>query len=180
MTPRPPVRALALAAVLAIAGAASIVAPVGGVWGTVLVVLGVVLLGFALALGVLAFAAPRRQQVVIRVDDEGYRVDAPGGVRQQGDWAAVTRVTATPGRLTLHRGDDRRRARDGEHGSKGQRAHGRAWGHHELIGSHAARVGFEPTEGLPSAAFKAAALGHYAISPEWDHPNQGRRTSPLG
>ena len=108
MTPRPPVRALALAAVLAIAGAASIVAPVGGVWGTVLVVLGVVLLGFALALGVLAFAAPRRQQVVIRVDDEGYRVDAPGGVRQQGDWAAVTRVTATPGRLTLHRGDHER------------------------------------------------------------------------
>lgn len=107
MTPRPPVRALALAAVLAIAGAASIVAPLGGVGGAILVVFGAVLLVCALALGLLAFAAPRRQQVVIRVDDEGYRVDAPGGVRQ-GDWAAVTRVTATPGRLTLHRGDHER------------------------------------------------------------------------
>ena len=29
----------------------------------------------------------------------------------------------------------------------------------------AARVGFEPTESCPSAAFKAAALVHYAISP---------------
>ncbi len=107
MTPRPPVRALALAAALAIAGAVSIVVPLGGAVGTILVVVGVVLLMGALVLGALAFAVPRRQQVVIRVDDEGYRVDASGGVRQ-GDWASVTRVTASAGRLTLHRGENER------------------------------------------------------------------------
>ena len=32
-------------------------------------------------------------------------------------------------------------------------------------GRHAARVGFEPTERFHSAAFKAAALVHYATSP---------------
>jgi len=107
MTPRPPVRALALAAVLAIAGAVLIVVPVGGVGGIVLTVAGAVLLVCALALGLVAFAVPRRQKVVIRVDDEGYRVEAPGGVRQ-GEWSAVTRVTASPGRLTLHQGERER------------------------------------------------------------------------
>ena len=51
-------------------------------------------------------------------------------------------------------------------------------------GLHAARVGFEPTEGFPSAAFKAAALVHYATSPESPdslmHPARVPARRPVG
>ncbi|MFT3876603.1 MAG: hypothetical protein QM708_09305 [Propioniciclava sp.] len=107
MTPRPPVRALALAAVFAIGGAALIVAPTPGVWRTIFAILGGLVLLVAVLLGLLAFAMPRRQRVTVSLDDAGYRVDGPSGVRV-GTWASVTRVTAVPGRLTLHQGDNER------------------------------------------------------------------------
>lgn len=53
---------------------------------------------------------------------------------------------------------------EGHQGSKSKRPYGRAWSQH-VATLHAARVGFEPTERCRSAAFKAAALVHYATSP---------------
>lgn len=107
MMPRPPVRALAVAALLTIAGAAITVTRGAGAWGTVLLVVGIVLILGGVALALLAFAAPRGQRVVVLLDEEGYRVDGPAGVRI-GKWATITRVTATPGRLTLYQGDRER------------------------------------------------------------------------
>ena len=54
-----------------------------------------------------AFAASRRQQVVVELDEAGYRVDSPAGVRA-GTWKDATRVTTAPGRITLHQGADER------------------------------------------------------------------------
>lgn len=105
--PRPPVRAFAVAAVLALLGAGAVVVPVTGVAQTVLVVVGIVLLVLAALLLVLAFTSSRRQKVTVHLDESGYRVDSPSGVRL-GAWADVTRVTTAPGRITLHQGDDER------------------------------------------------------------------------
>ena len=105
--PRPPVRAFAVAAVLALLGAGAVVVPVTGVAQTVLVVVGIVLLVLAALLLVLAFTSSRRQKVTVHLDESGYRVDSPSGVRL-GAWADVRRVTTAPGRITLHQGDDER------------------------------------------------------------------------
>ena len=107
ITSRPPVRAFAVAAALAILGAVVAVLPVPGLWQTLLIILGLVLIVGAVGLVVAALTASRRQRVLVELGDSGYRVDGPGGVRS-GQWADVTRVTASPGRITLHQGDDER------------------------------------------------------------------------
>ncbi len=60
-----------------------------------------------IVLVVAALSATRRQRVLVELGEQGYRVDAPDGVRT-GKWADVKRVTAAPGRITLHQGDDER------------------------------------------------------------------------
>ncbi len=107
IVPRPPVRAFALAAVLAVVGAALVVVPADGAPRIILVVLGIVLFVAAALLVGLAWAASRRQRVTIELDADGYRVDAPTGMRV-GTWKDVTRVTTAPGRLTLHQGEAER------------------------------------------------------------------------
>lgn len=81
--------------------------PATGGWRTLLIVVGIVLIVGAAALILAALAAARRQQVTVSLDEDGYRVDGAGGVRQ-GQWSDVTRVTASTGRITLHQGDDER------------------------------------------------------------------------
>lgn len=107
IVPRPSVRAFAVAAALALACVALLLVPTDGVLRTVLVVGGIVLLALAGALIGLAVATARRQRVTISLDEAGYRVDSPAGVRG-GTWKDVTRVTAGPGRITLHQGDAER------------------------------------------------------------------------
>ena len=107
ITPRPPVRAFAVAALLAAGGAVVAVLPVEGALRVAVIVLGVLLIVAAAALLGAAFAASRRQQVVVELDEAGYRVDSPAGVRT-GSWKDVTRVTTAPGRITLHQGADER------------------------------------------------------------------------
>ena len=105
--PRPPVRAFAVAAVLALVGAGVAVIPAPGLWQTLLIICGLVLIVGAIVLVVAALSAARRQRVMVELGEQGYRVDAPDGVRT-GTWADVKRVTAAPGRITLHQGDDER------------------------------------------------------------------------
>lgn len=107
IVPRLPVRAFALAAVLALVAAGLVVVPLDGVLRTVLVVVAVVLFVLAALVVGLAFAASRRQRVTVNLDEDGYRVDTPAGVRL-GTWKDVTRVTTAPGRITLHQGEEER------------------------------------------------------------------------
>ena len=104
---RPPVRAFAVAAVLALAGAGVAVVPASGMWQALLIICGLVLIVGGTVLVVAALSATRRQRVLVELGEQGYRVDAPDGVRT-GKWADVKRVTAAPGRITLHQGDDER------------------------------------------------------------------------
>ena len=105
--PRPPARAFVLAAALSVTGAVLAVLPLEGALRWVLVVLGILLIAAAGLLMGLAVASMRRQRVVVVLDDDGFRVDSPTGVRS-GAWAEVTRVTAAPGRITLHQGETER------------------------------------------------------------------------
>ncbi len=105
--PRPPVRAFALSAILALLGAAVIVLSAEYGWPVGVLALGVVVLVLSVALVVLAFVARSRMAVTVEITDDGYVVREPGGVRE-GRWADVTKVTEAPGRLTFHSGDDRR------------------------------------------------------------------------
>lgn len=105
--PRPPVRAFAVAAVLALAGAGVAVIPAPGLGQTLLIILGLLCIVGAVALVVAAVTAARRQRVVVELGETGYKVDGPSGI-STGTWTDVTRVTASPGRITLHQGDDER------------------------------------------------------------------------
>lgn len=107
ITSRPPVRAFAVAAALAVVGAIVAVIPAPAQWQTLLIILGLVFIVGAVVLVVAALTASRRQRVLVALTRSGYRVDGPSGVRT-GTWEDVTRVTASPGRITLHQGDDAR------------------------------------------------------------------------
>ena len=107
IVPRPPVRAFALAAVLALAGAGALIITSEGWLRPMLIVVGIALVVLAVLLLALALAGVRRQRVTVHLDAAGYRVASPAGVRS-GAWADVTRVTTTPGRITLHQGDAER------------------------------------------------------------------------
>lgn len=104
MKPRPPVRAFALAALLVVLGAALAVLPDALHWPVALIVLGVVLIVAGLGLLWVAVNAMRTMRVRVVLDDQGFRVEGPGEPRQ-GSWTDITRVTRSPGRITLHRRD---------------------------------------------------------------------------
>lgn len=107
LRPSPAIRAFGLAAALALAGAALTVGASAWGWPLAWGVVGLVVIVLALVLVALAWAAARRQQVTVELDDDGYRIAEPGGERA-GAWAEVTRMTGAPGRLTLHHGDNER------------------------------------------------------------------------
>lgn len=106
--PRPAVRAFAIAAVLALLGALVLAGDSLWGWGVVAVVVAVVLVVAAVALVGLAIAAAARQGVTVELDDDGFRVRPLSGTEHSGRWSEVSRVTAAPGRLTLHSGDEKR------------------------------------------------------------------------
>lgn len=105
--PRPAVRAFAVAAVLALAGAGLAVAANALAWHGAVVVVGVLLVVAALALIVAAVRAPASQEVRVEFDADGFRIVGPTDTHE-GAWGDVTRVTEAPGRLTFHLGADKR------------------------------------------------------------------------
>ncbi len=107
ITPRLPVRAFGLAALLALVGAGLGVAGEWAGWPVFWPVLGAVLMVAGFALLAWAYVAARRQRVTIHLADDGYRIVEPTGERA-GTWAQVSRLTGAPGVLTLHLGDDER------------------------------------------------------------------------
>ena len=109
ITPRPPVRALVIAAVASLVGAVLLVLALGNDWHPVAVILSALLLAAGLLLAVAAFIAPSRQAVTLTIDDDGYRVNG-GGKESSGQWADVSRLTqsADGSRLTIHHGPERR------------------------------------------------------------------------
>ena len=107
LTPPLPLRAFAVAAGLALVGAALIVAAsAAGLSGAVAVV-GWVLLAGAVALLVASALSWRRMRVSVELTDDGYRITGPDA-EQQGRWADVTKVTQSPTSLTLHHGPEQR------------------------------------------------------------------------
>ena len=108
ISPRPAVRAFAIAAVAVLAGAFLLVGSSAWAWGTIGVVAGIVIMVGGVALALAAIVAARRQRVVVTLNAEGFLVVTPQSEPHSGTWASVTRVTAAPGRLTLHQGGERR------------------------------------------------------------------------
>lgn len=106
LSPRPPVRAVAIAAGVALLGVLLVVAPGLFGWSAYLIVSGVLLLIVSVVLGVVAFGVNARMRVRVTMDDEGYAITGPT-LPQRGRWTDVTRVTQAPGRLVLHE-DERR------------------------------------------------------------------------
>ncbi len=106
--PRPPVRALAIAAVATLVGAVVLVLSVSLGWPVIVGVLAVLLLLGGAALAGAALWAMRRHVVALTLDEEGYHV-AGAGQRHQGQWADVTRVAQNQAgdRLVIHQGQAR-------------------------------------------------------------------------
>lgn len=109
LVPRPPLRAYALAGLIAAAGALLSVMAAASGWGVGLVVLGLAVLVAGVALLGVAAAAAARMRVRVALTEAGYHVTGPGGERS-GTWADVQRITlaADGNRLTLHHAADRR------------------------------------------------------------------------
>ncbi|MFT4215808.1 MAG: hypothetical protein QM619_01290 [Micropruina sp.] len=107
LTPPLPLRAVALAAVLAIVGAVLIVLTSALDLLAALAVVGWLLLAGAVALLVVAAMSWRRMRVVVEFTDGGYRINGPES-HEEGSWADVTKVTQAPTSLTIHHGPDRR------------------------------------------------------------------------
>ena len=106
--PRPAVRAFGLAAVGFLLGAVAVVGGSAWGWGVPGTAVGAALMVAGLALAALAVTSARRQAVTVTFDADGFRVQDPSGREHVGTWASVNRVTAAPGRITLHEGDERR------------------------------------------------------------------------
>ncbi|MDQ7991783.1 MAG: hypothetical protein AAGC63_02040 [Propionicimonas sp.] len=107
LRPRPPLRAFAVAAGLALAGIGLFAAPDLFGWPEILrgVGVAVVLLGLVfLALGVVAM---RRMRVEVVLDPQGYRVVGPSGT-QSGTWQGVVRVARANQQVILDGGDGTR------------------------------------------------------------------------
>lgn len=106
MKPRPPVRAFAIAAVLAVVGAVLMLAGDMLKWGTVGLVIGLTVIGLGVVLGLAGVGAMMRMRVTVELDDEGFTVLGPEGERS-GAWSDVLRVTqSTSGRkITFHNRD---------------------------------------------------------------------------
>ena len=109
ITPRPPIRALVIAAVTSLVGAVLLVVALASSWHVAVAVVGGLLLAGGLALAVAALLTPSRLAVTVTLDDDGYRVTGSGG-EQVGAWDDVTRVTQSDdgAHVTIHHGEDRR------------------------------------------------------------------------
>jgi len=107
LTPPLPLRAVGLAALLAVVGAGLIVARSAAALPVGLAVIGWVLLVGAVALIVVAWTSWRRMRVRIELSDDGYVIDGPDS-HEEGRWADVTKVTQTPTTLVLHHRDEHR------------------------------------------------------------------------
>ncbi len=107
LTPPLPLRAVAVAAALAVVGAVLIVLPAALRLPVAMAVAGWVLLVGAVALLVVAAVSWRRMRVVVEFTDEGYQITGPDS-HEEGVWADVTKVTQAPTSLTIHHGPDRR------------------------------------------------------------------------
>ncbi|MFT4296622.1 MAG: hypothetical protein QM582_14540 [Micropruina sp.] len=107
LTPPLPLRAVAVAAGLAVVGAVLIVLPTALQSPAAVGVIGWVLLAAAVVLLVAAAVSWRRMRVVVEFTDDGYLITGPGS-REEGRWADVTKVTQAPTSLTIHHGAERR------------------------------------------------------------------------
>ncbi|MFT3971603.1 MAG: hypothetical protein QM695_15340 [Micropruina sp.] len=107
LTPPLPLRAVAVAALLAIVGAVLIVLPAALRLPVALAVVGWVLLVGAVALLVVAAVSWRRMRVVVEFTDDGFQITGPDS-SEEGSWADVTKVTQAPTSLTIHQGPERR------------------------------------------------------------------------
>lgn len=107
MKPRPPVRAFGVAAVLALVGLGFFMAPELFGWHDILRAIGIVFIVLGFGILALAVVAMQRMRVEIILDDDGYRVIGPFGVRT-GGWADVVRVTRATGQIILYDHDERR------------------------------------------------------------------------
>lgn len=98
LKPRPPVRAFALAAAVAVVGLIFIVIGEVARWGTAGLVLGLVLIGLGALLALAGVGTMVRNRVTVELDDTGITVIGPEG-EQSTEWADVMRVTqSTSGR----------------------------------------------------------------------------------
>lgn len=106
--PRPPVRALAIAAAATVSGAALLVLSVSQRWPVIVAVFAVLLLVGGAALAGAALWAMRRHVVALTLDEDGYHV-AGAGQQHRGLWADVTRVAQNQAgdRLVIHQGQAR-------------------------------------------------------------------------
>lgn len=107
LTPPLPLRAFAVAAGLALIGAALVVATSAAGLPAALGIVGWVLLAGAVALLVASAVSWRRMRVRVELTDDGYIITGPDR-QQSGRWSEVTKVTQSPTSLTLHHGPDQR------------------------------------------------------------------------
>lgn len=119
--PRPPFRALFIAAGATIVGAGLVVLTLVNAWHWVVLALGIIVLIGGIVLFLAGLAATGRGRVAITFTDDGYRLDGAGG-GEGGRWETVTRVTQTDdGRqVTIHNGPDERHRLVFAPGSTGQ------------------------------------------------------------
>lgn len=104
MRPRPPIRALGIAAVLALLGMGAFALQYFMNWSEALRIVGLVLLALGVALAVTGFTAVRRLSATVSLDEQGFRMDTPTG-SQAGEWGEIVKVTRSTGRITLHKRD---------------------------------------------------------------------------
>lgn len=106
---RPPVRALLIAAVTSVVGAALLVLAMTYQWHVALSVTGGVLVAVGLLLFVLGLLAMNRGQATLTFTRDGYQLTTPQGT-DGGNWADVTRVTQSGDghRVTIFDGDEAR------------------------------------------------------------------------
>ena len=107
--PRPPVRAFAIAAVLALVGAVLLVVSLSLSWPIFIAVIGAAVGVTGFALLALALLVMRRSTLVLTMNDDGYAVTGSGKALK-GDWLEVNRVTQSRqgGEVTIYHRDNRR------------------------------------------------------------------------
>lgn len=103
LSPRPPVRALALIAVATLLGALAVVGGEFLSWGRALTWVGIALFVVAAVLLLAVIAAQSHNRVRVEISDSGFSVRGPGGTHE-GSWDDVVRVSQSSSgrRVTLH------------------------------------------------------------------------------
>ncbi len=104
---RPPLRALALAAVLMVVGLVLVLMAELLDGNLALTVIGLVVLALGLALFGTSWWASRVTRVQVLLDDDGYSIEGRDSALS-GRWSDVGRVTRGSDRITLYRADGHR------------------------------------------------------------------------